>query len=157
MRRTLLSAALLLPVIACSYWYEASTRVEADALILDEATSVHSFTVRLCWDGDAEVETASVQVLAADPEDGSGRATIEFAGEVVAIDQQSPSDTGAPSVYWSSEERDEACEVGTVVSFALAEGSAGPAEIEWSVIGTIGSGTDASVEDIEPRVIIEAL
>jgi hypothetical protein len=157
MRRALLSSALLLPVIACSYWFEASTRVEPEPLILDEVSSVQSFTVRLCWEGDADVESASVQILAADPEVGSGRATIEFAGEVVAIAKQAPSDIEAASAFWSGEELDDACEVGTVVSFALAEGAAGPAEIEWSVIGSIGSGFDESVEDMEPRLIIEPL
>lgn len=157
MRRALLSSALLLPVIACSYWYEASTRVEAEAVILDEAASVQSFTVRLCWEGEADVETASVQILAADPEDGSGRATIEFAGEVVAIAEQAPSDLDAPSVDWSGEDVDAACEVGTVVRLALAEGSTGPAEIEWSVIATVGSGFDQSVEALELDVIIEPM
>ncbi len=157
MQRIVLVSALLTSVLACSYSFEASTRVEADPLTLDELTPTRSFNVRVCWEGDAEVDSVSVQVLAADPEFGSGRASVEIAGEVTPIGMQRPDEIDAPAHLWMSDEIDDACEIGTTISFTLADLTAGAAELEWSVIGTVGSGIDEAVEKLDPVVTIEPL
>lgn len=162
MRRAMALLLAPLSLFACSFYYEATDEAPQAALTLDDVTSEQHFEVRVCWTGEAEVSDTSVRVHAWTPE-GANRVELRIddeASEPWAVPATRPEDTDAPRHYWWSDAEDEpedACTEGTVVSFALLDPSAGPVELEWAVIGSVGSDIDDAVEDLELEIRVEPL
>jgi hypothetical protein len=163
MRRTMALLLAPLSLFACSFFFEATREASQATLTLDETTAEQRFEVRICWTGEAEVSESSVRVHAWTP-DGANRVELriddEASEEPWAVQATRPEDTDAPRHFWWSDAEDEpedACTEGTIVSFALLDPSAGPVELEWAVIGSVGSDIDDAVEDLELEISVEPL